>query len=204
MESPLVSKYIANSAEFAQPILKHIRSLIHKNCPDVVEEIKWSFPVFMYKGMLCNMAAFKNHCAFGFWKSKLIPELEEALNANGETAMGQFGRLTSVKDLPSDKKMSAWIKQAMKLNDEGAKVEKKKAVKSESKKLVVPDYFIKALTKNKSAKKHFDAFSPSQQKEYVDWITEAKTEATRDKRLTTSIEWMSEGKKRLWKYERKV
>lgn len=203
MESPLVSKYISNSAEFAQPILKHIRALVHKNCPDVVEEIKWNFPVFMYNGMLCNMAAFKNHCAFGFWKSKLMPELDEALNVKGETAMGQFGRLTSLKDLPSDRKMSAWIKQAMKLNEVGAKVEKKKPLKSASNAIVLPDYFIKALTKSKAAKKHFDAFSPSQQKEYIDWLADAKTTATRDKRLATTIEWLNEGKKRLWKYERK-
>lgn len=197
-----IDAYIAKSADFAKPILTHLRKLVHKACPVVEEKMKWSFPHFNYKGeMMCNMAAFKHHASFGFWKAALMKDPILIETANKETAMGHLGRLTSVKDLPPDKKMIAWIKEAMKLNDEGKKVLKPKA--AEKKELVVPYYFTKALTKNKKARQVFENFAYSHRKEYLEWITEAKTEETRDRRIATALEWMAEGKGRNWKYERK-
>ena len=198
----VIDNYIAKSADFAKPILNHIRELVHKTCPDVEEKMKWSFPHFDYKGeMMCSMAAFKQHMAFGFWKAALMkdPVLKET--AKSEVAMGHLGRITSIKDLPSDKKMIAWIKEAMKLNEQGIKVAKPKP--TGKKELTVPDYFTKALAKNKKAKQVFDASSYSYKKEYVMWITEAKTEETRKSRMATALEWIGEGKIRNWKYERK-
>ncbi|MBK7376377.1 MAG: YdeI/OmpD-associated family protein [Chitinophagaceae bacterium] len=194
--------YVAKSADFAKPILNHIRELVHKTCPEVEEKMKWSFPHFDHKGeMMCSMAAFKQHAVFGFWKAVLMKDPVLVENARSETAMGHLGRLTSVKDLPSDKKMIAWIKEAMKLNEQGIKVAKPKP--AEKKELVVPDYFVKALNKNKKAKQVFDNFAYSHRKEYLQWITEAKTEETRNKRMATALEWIAEGKGRNWKYERK-
>ena len=198
-----IDTYIAKSAGFAKLILNHIRELVHKTCPDVEEKMKWSFPHFDYRGeMMCSMAAFKQHAVFGFWKAALMKDPVLIENAKSEVAMGHLGRLASVKDMPSDKKITAWIKEAMQLNDKGIKLpsKSKSAVKKE---LVVPDYFIKALSKNKKANQVFENFAYSHKKEYLEWITEAKTEETRNKRMATALEWMAEGKSRLWKYEKK-
>src|SRR6185295_1881691 len=139
-----IDAYIAKSADFAKPILKHIRELVHKACPDVEEKMKWSFPHFDYKNeMMCSMAAFKQHAVFGFWKASLMKDPVLVENAKSEVAMGHLGRLTSLKDLPADKKITAWIKEAMKLNDQGIKLSPK-AKPAEKKELVVPDYFTKA------------------------------------------------------------
>ena len=194
-KDPRVDAYIAKAADFAKPILNHLRSLVHEACPEVEEDYKWSFPCFMYKGMFCNMAAFKEHCAFGFWKSKLIVDNK---GQSLEGAMGQFGRITKVSDLPPKKVLVEYIKLARKLNDEGVKAPTR--VKKPPRDLVVPDDLTKALKGNKAAQATFDKFSPSNKREYVDWITEAKTEATRNKRLETAIEWMADGKTRNWKY----
>lgn len=194
---PFVDTYIEKSQDFAKPILKHIRSLVHEVCPDVVETKKWSFPHFDYKGMLCSMASFKEHCAFGFWKQSL---LEDAAFPAEKTAMGSFGRITSLKDLPNDKTMKKLIADAMRLNDDGIKVAKA-PISKEKKELVVPDILLEALAKHEAAAETFNAFPYSCKKEYVEWITEAKTDATRDKRLATTIEWLAEGKRRNWKYE---
>lgn len=195
--------YIADAPEFAQPILTHLREIVHAACPDVEETLKWSHPHFVYKGMLCMMATFKAHCAFGFWKGALIVDPETKKNA--EAAHGQFGRLTSVKDLPSKKVLTSYIKQAMKLNDEGISVPKKKAAakKTTAKTAAkLPADLKLALDQNRKALDTFDAFSPSARKEYIDWITEAKAEATRNRRLEQAIEWMAEGKQRHWKYHK--
>jgi len=191
-----IDAYIEKSADFAQPILIHLRKLIHKACPDVKETVKWSMPSFEYKGILCGFAAFKQHCTFGFWKQSLM---ETDAFPKNKTAMGSFGRITSLKDLPSDKVMIELIHQAMELNEKGVKVPKKQA--TGKKDLVVPEELTKVLSKNKKAKTVFDNFSYSQKKEYVEWIIEAKTEPTRNKRLATTVEWLSEGKRRNWKYE---
>jgi uncharacterized protein YdeI (YjbR/CyaY-like superfamily) len=197
-----IDAYIEKSADFARPILNHLRSLVHKACPQVEETVKWSFPHFDYKGeMMCSMASFKQHCAFGFWKASLMKDKSLVGNARGETSMGHLGRITSLKDLPSETAMIRYIREAMKLNDDGIKVEKKKPVAA--KELEVPGYFLKELKKSKAALRTFEAFSPSNKKEYLMWITEAKTEETRQSRMATAIEWMAEGKSRNWKYMKK-
>lgn len=196
----LIDNYIAKSADFAKPILKHIRELVHTTCPDVEEKMKWSFPHFDYKGeMMCSMAAFKQHMAFGFWKAALMKDPVLIENARSEVAMGHLGRLTSLKGLPSDKKMIAWIKEAMKLNELGIKLPAKPKL-TEKKELVVPEYFVKALSKNKKAAATFKKFAYSHKKEYLEWITGAKTEETRNSRMATALEWLAEGKSRNWKY----
>jgi uncharacterized protein YdeI (YjbR/CyaY-like superfamily) len=191
-----VDNYIASSAEFARPILQHLREIVHAVCPDVEETMKWSFPHFLYKGMFCSIASFKEHCAFGFWKSSLI--VKEGGPAV-EKAMGQFGRITKISDLPSKKVLSGYIKQAMELNDVGVKSRARSKPK-EPKELVVPDDLRNALSANQKALTAFEKFSPSHKREYVEWITEAKSEATRARRLENAIEWMAEGKPRNWKY----
>lgn len=196
MKDPRVDAYIAKSADFATPILNHIRKLVHAACPQVQETMKWSFPHFEYKGVLCSMAAFKNHCALGFWKGELfLPKGKQ------DEAMGSFGRITRLSDLPSDKVLSGYIKEAVKLNEAGTKVPSRSKPK-ERKPLVIPNYFMAAMKKNKKALSTFEDFSYSHKKDYVEWVTGAKTEQTRDKRLATTVEWLTEGKSRNWKYER--
>lgn len=195
-----VDEYIAKAQPFAQPVLKKMRELVHKACPDVTETIKWGMPSFEYKGPMFGMASFKKHCVGGFWKSKLLNDpknlLGERKNQGGE-AMGNLGCMTSIKDLPPDKALIDFIKQHMKLNEEGIKVEKKPKAKKE---LVIPKELTAALTKNKKAKSTFENFSPTNKREYAEWIIDAKTDATRDKRLADAVQWMSEGKPRMWKY----
>jgi uncharacterized protein YdeI (YjbR/CyaY-like superfamily) len=195
--------YINKSADFAKPILNHLRQLVHKVCPEVEEKMKWSMPHFDYKGeMMCGMAAFKQHASFGFWKAALMKDPVLIESAKTEVAMGHLGKITSLKDLPGDKKLTAWIKEAMELNDKGIKLPAK-AKATEKKELAVPDYFTKALAKNKKAQKVWDGFAYSHKKEYLQWITEAKTETTRESRMATALEWIAEGKGRNWKYEKK-
>ncbi|WP_028101959.1 YdeI/OmpD-associated family protein [Pseudoduganella violaceinigra] len=192
---PRVDAYIAKSADFAQPILNHLREVIHAACPEVKETIKWSMPNFDYHGIMCNFAAFKQHCAFGFWKAELLLAAEDD---KGKEAMGQFGRITSIKDLPPKKVLTAYVRKAMKLNEAGVKVARPKTAPRE---LLVPDYFIAALEANPAAYDVFKEFSASAKRDYCDWLTEAKTAATRDKRMAQAVEWIAEGKKRNWKYE---
>ena len=194
-----VDAYISRSADFAKPILNHIRKLVHQACPDVEETLKWNFPHFMRQGIVCSMAAFKAHCVFGFWKWKLIAGTSKGGGAEDE-AMGQFGRITSLVDLPSDKVLIGYIKKAAQLNEEGIKLPPRNKPK-EKKELVVPDYFMSALRKNKKALTTFEDFSYSHKKEYVEWVTEAKREETRDKRMETALAWLGQGKARHWKYE---
>ncbi|MEJ5262359.1 MAG: YdeI/OmpD-associated family protein [Ignavibacterium sp.] len=198
-----IDLYISKSADFAKPILNHLRQIIHSACPDVQETIKWGFPHFVYKDeILCSMASFKQHCAFGFWKASLMKDKTLTKNAESESAMGHYGKITSLKDLPPDKKIISHIKEAMMLNEKGIKLQKKKITKAKSE-IIVPDFFLNRLKKNKQALKTFEAFSPSHKREYVEWITEAKTEQTRNKRIDTAIEWLAEGKPRNWKYMKK-
>ena len=191
---PRVDAYIAKSADFAQPVLKYLRELVHEACPEVDETLKWSMPFFDYHGSVCHFAAFKQHCAFGFWKGKLLFESE----AKHDEAMGQFGRIASLKDLPSKKVLMSYVKQAMKLNEAGIKIVKPRAAAKPP--ASTPSDLLAALKKNRKALATFEAFSPSAKREYVDWITEAKREDTRAKRLAQAVEWMAEGKQRNWKY----
>jgi uncharacterized protein YdeI (YjbR/CyaY-like superfamily) len=200
-QDPRIDAYIAKSKDFARPILVHLREVVHAACPDVEETLKWSMPHFMYHGMLCGMAAFKEHCTFGFWKGALVvgdAQRNSKREGTKESGMGQFGRITSIKDLPNKKVLAAYIKKAMKLNEEGTKVPKQPAKKKAP--LPVPEDLAAALKKNKAAAKAFADFSPSHQREYIEWITEAKRAETRAKRLATALEWLAEGKPRNWKY----
>jgi hypothetical protein len=190
-----VDGYIENAEPFARPILEHLRKVVHSACPDITETMKWSFPHFDYKGMLCSMAAFKSHCTFGFWKASLLDGA--GMPASDRGAMGQFGRITSIKDLPNARTLARLIRAAAALNDSGVKVKRVPAKKAP---LKVPAYFMNALRKHKAALATFAKLSASHKREYVEWVTEAKTEATREKRLATSIEWMAEGKPRNWKH----
>lgn len=197
-KDPRIDLYISKSAEFAKPILVHIRELIHKVCPEVEETIKWGSPHFEYKGPLCDMAAFKKHCSFGFWKAALMKDKTLIANAKSESAMGHYGKITSIKDLPSDKKIIAHITDAMILSEKGIKLPSRKV--TTDKEIIIPEYFLTRLKKNKIAFRTFENFSPSHKREYVEWITEAKTEETRNRRMESAIEWMTEGKSRNWKY----
>jgi uncharacterized protein YdeI (YjbR/CyaY-like superfamily) len=197
-KDPRVDAYIKKSAAFAQPILTHLRACVHANCKDASETIKWGMPFFMNgEKILCHMAAFKAHCAFSFWEGMRLPI--DAATGKKEKAMGQFGRIASLTDLPGDKEMARLIKAAIKLSEADA-LEPARAKPVTEKKLDVPDDLKQALKKNKKALATFDAFSYSNKKEYAEWITEAKTEATRLKRLAQAIELMAEGKVRNWKY----
>jgi uncharacterized protein YdeI (YjbR/CyaY-like superfamily) len=199
-----IDDYISKSAEFAKPILRHLRQLVHQANPDIKETIKWGFASFDYKGPLCSMAAFKQHCVFGFWKSKLLHDpdghLSERANQGGE-AMGNLGRITSLSDLPPDEILIGFIKEASILNDKGVKVPS--PPKKEKGELVIPGYLMEELQKNSAALATFDKFSTTNKREYVDWINDAKSDETRARRLETALEWMAEGKIRNWKYVRK-
>jgi uncharacterized protein YdeI (YjbR/CyaY-like superfamily) len=195
---PRVDAYIEKAGDFARPILSHLRETVHEACPHVEETMKWNSPHFMYSGMLCGMAAFKQHCAFGFWKGSLV------LGDDGKSmeAMGSFGRITTLADLPPKTKLRGYIKKAMALNEQGVTARPAKRPRPRAA-LPVPDYFTAALRKNKRALETFEGLSPSHRREYVEWVTEAKGEATRQRRLATAIEWLAEGKSRNWKYAKK-
>lgn len=194
---PRVDDYIAKSAEFARPILKHLRALVHEACPEAEETIKWSMPSFTHHGILCGMAAFKAHCTFGFWRRGLTDEIAKT-GVDADAAMGSLGRITSVKDLPSDKAMLGYIRKAAKLNEAGGPARPKPKPKPA---LAVPADLAAALKKNAKAAKEFAGFSPSARREYIEWVTEAKRPETRQTRLKTTIQWVATGKRRNWKYE---
>lgn len=189
-KDPRVDAYIAKSADFARPILQHLRSAVHKACPGVAETMKWSFPHFDYKGMMCSMAAFKRHCAFRFWKASLMKDPARILSST--EAMGHLGKITALKDLPSDKLLIAYIKEAATLNDEGVKIVGRKP--AAKKPVRVPADLAHALKRNKKACEAFGQFPPSHKREYIEWITEAKRPETRQKRMTTTLQWLSAGR----------
>jgi len=199
---PAVDAYIAKSASFAQPILLYLREIMHEAAPGTSEEIKWSRPFFVYRGIILgNISAFKQHCSFGLWGT----EVAEVLRADGvasSEAMGTFGRITSVEDLPPRKKLSAYVKNAAKMIDEGTRTKAWERPKVAKPAVEVPAALTAALKKNPAAAMHFKAMSPSGQREYSDWISDAKHEETRNKRLATALEWIAEGKSRNWKYEK--
>ncbi len=195
-KDPRVDAYVAKAEPFARPILEHLRAVVHAAVPDVEETIKWGFPHFQHRGMLCSMAAFKAHCAFGFWKAKLLLGDDASVGA-----MGQFGRIGAVKDLPPRAALVKLVRKAAALNDEGVKVERapRRGQRPEAK---TPPDLVAALARNAKARATFEGFSPSKRRDYVEWIVEAKGEETRARRLAQAIAWMAEGKSRNWKYER--
>ena len=196
-KDPRVDAYIAAAADFARPILEHLRALVHRGCPEVEETMKWSFPHFDHRGIMCGLAAFKSHCAFGFWKAKLV--VDPKTNRSAE-AMGQFGRIASLRDLPSDATIVAMVREAARLNAEGIAAPRRRS--APKKEAVVPPDLATALRRAKGARAAFDAFPPGRRREYVEWLEEAKTDETRKRRLATAVGWIAEGKSRNWKYER--
>jgi uncharacterized protein YdeI (YjbR/CyaY-like superfamily) len=201
--SAKIDEYIASAAPFAQPILTHIRELVHKTLPETEEAIKWSHPFFMYRGlMLGSMAGFKQHCSFGLWGSGIAEKLRTE-GAYDATAMGVFGKLTSVKDLPTNRELTNYIRSAAAEIDTGARTQNYSRPKPGTPKPPpeVPPALAVALKKNRTAAANFAAMAPGCQREYCEWISEAKRDETRDKRVATAIEWIAEGKRRNWKYE---
>ncbi len=193
---PRIDAYIERAAPFAQPILVRVRELVHEACPGVEESIKWGMPSFSHAGgILCGMAAFKQHASFGFWKHAMV--VGEGVPRDG---MGSYGKMASLKDLPPKRTLLAHLRKAMKLNEDGVKAPstRKAAPKPPPQ---APDDLLAALQKNKAAKATFDGFPPGCKREYIEWIVEAKREETRAKRLAQAVEWMAEGKRRNWKYE---
>lgn len=192
---PRIDAYIDNkAADFAKPILRHLRAIIHEACPGCEETLKWSMPSFLYKGkILAGMASFKAHATFGYWSGSQI------VDTDGKTpsAMGQFGRITSVDDLPDRATLIDLTRKAMKLIDDGVKPDQK----SSKPPFTVPQDLQAAIEQAPAAKATWDAFPPSCKREYVEWVTEAKRDETRTKRLNQTIEQLKEGKRRHWKYE---
>jgi uncharacterized protein YdeI (YjbR/CyaY-like superfamily) len=198
MKNPAVDAYIAKSAEFARPILARLRALMHKACPQIEETIKWGVPHFEYQGVVANMAAFRQLASFGFWKQKLMTDPAGYFPSEDDSSMG--GRkIRAMAELPSDAVLLRYIKAAVALNEAGVKLPNAGRKKKPPVKL--PADLAAALRKNASARATYGAFPPSKQREYVEWLTEAKQEATRQKRLATAIEWMAAGKSRHWKYQ---
>ncbi len=193
-KDPRIDAYIAKSAGFARPILSSVRGTVHAACPGVEETIKWGFPHFMYHGMLCSMAAFKQHCALHFWRGG------EVLGDTGRAgeAMGQFGRIQSREDLPSKAMLAGYVRKAMARNE--ARAETPRPVKRVAKPLRVPADLAAALKTHRKARATFEGFPPGHRREYIEWITGAKREETRARRLATTIEWLTEGKPHNWKY----
>lgn len=171
-KSPAVDSYIANSAEFARPILTRVRAAMHKACPKIEETIKWGVPHFEYKGVVASMAAFQQHASFGFWKQRLMEDPAGLFPARGDSSMGGK-KIRSAAELPSDAILIRYIKAAVALNEKGAKVprppKKKRPPPKPSADLLA------AFKRNPKAKATFDAFSPSQRREYVEWMAEGKT-----------------------------
>ena len=201
MKDSRIDQYIADSADFAKPVLNHLRALVHQACPEAEEKLKWGFPHFDYKGVYTSMAAFKEHCAFNFWKVKLMTDPHRLFGEKEERAMGNFGRIRSLSDLPPDEVLMEYLLEAKKLNDQGVKNTPKKVTEQEKTELRVPADLQASLDQNLAAQVFFDKFSYSQRKEYIMWINEAKTQPTREKRIATTVEWVSEGKTRNWKYQ---
>ena len=197
---PRVDAYVAAAADFARPILAHLRAAVHAACPEVEESIKWGFPCFSHRGLLCSMAAHAAHCSFGYWKGALVLGEDGAKDG----AMGSYGRLTSLADLPPDDVLAAHLREAVRLNEAGVKAPARRAAAPRvPAPTEAPDDLAAALASSAAARATFDGFSPSKRRDYVAWITEAKTAPTRARRVAQAVEWLAEGKSRNWKYERR-
>ena len=193
---PRIDAYIDRAAPFAQPILRHLRALVHQACPQVEESLKWGAPSFGHAGaILCQMAAFKQHASFGYWNHAQVMGADAA-----RSGMGSYGKLSALDDLPDDATMLAHLGKAVALNEAGVKTPaRRKAAPVPAPE--VPEDLLQALRANPRARVVFDGLPPGARRDYVDWIVEAKREATRAKRLAQAVEWLAEGKRRHWKYE---
>ncbi|MDR0803443.1 YdeI/OmpD-associated family protein [Fluviicola sp.] len=197
-----ISAYIAKSADFAQPILTRLRETVHTFCPEVEEGWKWSFPHFMYQGkILCSMASFKNHCAFGFWLQSEMNDPYGIFKRAEEGGMGSLGKITSLSDLPGNEQLGNTIMEAMALIEQGVKP-RTRSPKTEAPALEVPVELQNLLDQHPDAKHAFEVFSPSHKKEYITWITDAKRAETKQRRLEQTLENLKERKSKEWKYGR--
>lgn len=194
---PRIDAYIAKAAPLAQPILQRIRDVVHEACPEVEETMKWSAPSFVYAGgILAGMAAFKQHASFGYWKHALV--MGEDAQRDG---MGSYGKMATLKDVPSKRRLVADIRRAMQLNEAGVKTPGPRKTAAPKPPPETPPDLLAALAKNRKARTTFEALAPSHRREYVEWITEARRDETRARRLAQTVEWLAEGKRRNWKYE---
>jgi uncharacterized protein YdeI (YjbR/CyaY-like superfamily) len=196
-KDPRVDAYLDQAAPFAAPMLKRLRRLVHQGCPAVEESIKWQSPFFLYRGkILCFFAEFKAHIAFGFWG----PEMKKRLIGDGiKAGRGLLGRIQSPADLPDDRTILGYIKAAKAIHDAGTSTP---VVRARKPALPSPPDLVAALRGNRAAAAHWEKFSPSARRDYIEWLTEAKRDETREQRLLTTIEWVGEGKRRNWKYEK--
>jgi uncharacterized protein YdeI (YjbR/CyaY-like superfamily) len=205
-KNPKVDAYIRKAQPFAQPILAHLRAIVHQGCPEVEETIKWSRPFFEYRGViLCNMSAFKEHCSLGFWGLEIGAILRKA-GVVRDGAMGSLGRITSIATLPPERKLIGWVAQAAALIESGKErspiAARPRVVKPVKPAVKAPPDFTQALDKNKKAAPVFAAFRPSCRREYIEWIVDAKRPETREQRIATAVTWIAEGKQRNWKYQK--
>lgn len=196
-----IDAYIEKAQPFAQPILNYLRETVHEFCPDVEETTKWGMPFFTVRGNnLCSMAAFKAHCAFGFWLEREMKTMKELTKDIEKDSMYSLGKIKSIEDLPSKAELKKCIEEAVDLADSGVKIKK---ATSRSAELQVPEILLSALKGNAAADNCFTNASPSFRKEYIMWVNDAKTEATALKRTEQAVEWIAEGKGKNWKYEKK-
>jgi uncharacterized protein YdeI (YjbR/CyaY-like superfamily) len=203
-KDPRVDAYIAKQGAHAQPILKTLRAIAHETDPDIAEDIKWGAPAFMHSGIVFIMAGFKAHAAVNFWKGALITGAKTRRSTD-DRGMEQLGRLTSLDDLPSKKVIAGYIKAAIQLNEGGVTtpMRPKDAPAKKRTPLRTPPSLTQALARNAKAKTTFENFSPSHKRDYIEWISEAKTAETRERRIEQALGWMAEGKPRNWKYMKK-
>lgn len=196
--------YIAKAPEFAQPILTKLQTAVRKACPDVVETMKWKWPTWEHHGIMCGMAAFKAHVNMNFWRGQELSDPEGLFEESSNKTM-VIMHFKKASDVPNQRTLIRYIKEAMKLNE--ATAAERKTRKPGTKKKAAPKKSVKApadllaaLKKKKKALATFEDFSPSNKKDYVEWVTEAKRDETRQKRIAQAVEWMNEGKPRNWKY----
>lgn len=198
-----VDAYIANSEDFAKPILEHWRRLIHENCPDAKETIKWSLPHFDYKGdNMCVMASYKNHCSFTFLKGELMTDLRLKANKDLKPIQRFLGKISKIGDLLPEDEFIGMLKEALQLNENGIKIKRDKPESDKPRVLETPDYLLSAFVANPKAKEVFESKSDSFRKEYIVWSADAKTDETRQKRINEALEWIAEGKGRFWKHKK--
>jgi uncharacterized protein YdeI (YjbR/CyaY-like superfamily) len=204
-ESRQIDAYIANAPEFAQPILAHLRSLVHRASPEIEEAIKWRQPFFLHRGsMLCFMASFKQHCSFGFWSSEMAAVMKQDGREGEDGAKGSrgaFGRITSIEDLPSNKEMVGYVKQAIALAGAASDNPKLSEIRAPKPEIAVPPELVSAMQEKPGATEAFATLSPSCRREYILWISEAKRAETKERRIQAAVQWITEGKSLNWKYE---
>jgi uncharacterized protein YdeI (YjbR/CyaY-like superfamily) len=199
--TPAFDAYHDQAAPFARPIFAHVRMLLHVTCPALVEDMKWSIPHFDYHGaMMCAFTAYAAHCSLSFFKEPLMADPRFQGNADLPAAKRFMGKITTLADLPSDADLIGFIQNAMALNEQGIKLPPRPA--AAPKVIAMPDAFAAALAAHPAAKAVFDAGSDSYRKDYLVWINDAKTDATRQKRIGEAVGWIADGKRRFWKYDK--